>query len=49
MVGDRPLEDVVRELLRPLLKNWLDDHLPELVEGLVKAEIARIVGRLGRG
>jgi len=47
MVGDRPLEEVVRDLLRPLLKSWLDDNLPELVERLVRAEIARIAGRAG--
>jgi len=40
---DRTLEDVVRELLRPLLKTWLDDHLPQMVERLVQEEIARLV------
>ena len=43
--ADRTLEDVVRELLRPMLKEWLDDHLPPLVERLVKDEIARLVAR----
>lgn len=44
----RTLEDVVRELLRPLLKQWLDDHLPRIVEEQVKAEVERISrGRLG--
>lgn len=38
----RTLEDVVRELLRPLLKQWLDDHLPNIVEVQVQAEIERI-------
>ena len=38
----RTLEDVVRELLRPLLKQWLDDHLPDIVEAQVQAEIERI-------
>jgi cell pole-organizing protein PopZ len=38
----RTLEDVVRELLRPLLKQWLDDHLPDIVEVQVQAEIERI-------
>jgi hypothetical protein len=38
------IEDVVREELRPLLKEWLDTHLPPLVERLVRAEIARVVG-----
>jgi cell pole-organizing protein PopZ len=35
----RTLEDLVREMLRPLLKTWLDDNLPGLVERLVRAEI----------
>lgn len=39
------IEDVVREELRPLLKEWLDRHLPPLVERLVRAEIERVVGR----
>lgn len=38
----RTLEDVVRELLRPLLKQWLDDHLHDIVEAQVQAEIERI-------
>jgi uncharacterized protein len=43
--GDGPLEAVVREMLRPMLKDWLDRNLPELVEELVTREIARIVGK----
>ncbi|MDB5688688.1 MAG: hypothetical protein JWL91_564 [Sphingomonas bacterium] len=39
------LEALVRELLRPVLKEWLDAHLPEMVEGLVAREIARITGK----
>ncbi|MEO3473739.1 DUF2497 domain-containing protein [Roseomonas sp. CAU 1739] len=39
------IEDVVREELRPLLKDWLDQHLPAMVERLVRAEIERVVGR----
>jgi cell pole-organizing protein PopZ len=39
------LEAVVREMLRPVLKEWLDQHLPEIVEDLVTREIARITGR----
>ncbi|MBD0270763.1 MAG: DUF2497 domain-containing protein [Acetobacteraceae bacterium] len=39
------IEDVVREELRPLLKEWLDQHLPAVVERLVRAEIERVVGR----
>ena len=36
------LEDITRELLRPMLKTWLDENLPELVEELVAREIQRI-------
>jgi uncharacterized protein len=43
----RTLEDLVREMLRPMLKNWLDDNLPTMVERLVRAEIER-VARGGR-
>lgn len=43
--GETSLEGMVRELLRPALAEWLDKHLPELVEGMVAAEIARIVGK----
>jgi cell pole-organizing protein PopZ len=39
------LEALVRELLRPMLKDWLDAKLPELVEALVSKEIARITGK----
>ena len=39
------LEALVRELLRPVLKEWLDARLPEMVEGLVAREIARITGK----
>jgi cell pole-organizing protein PopZ len=38
----RTLEDLVREMLRPMLKAWLDDNLPSLVERLVRAEIERV-------
>lgn len=43
--GGPTIEDVVREELRPLLKEWLDQHLPAVVERLVRAEIERVVGR----
>jgi cell pole-organizing protein PopZ len=44
----RTLEDLVREMLRPMLKTWLDDNLPGLVERLVRAEIERVSrGRMG--
>lgn len=39
------IEDLVREEMRPLLKEWLDTHLPPLVERLVRAEIERVVSR----
>jgi cell pole-organizing protein PopZ len=43
----RTLEDLVKEMLRPMLKSWLDDNLPGMVERIVKAEIER-VSRGGR-
>lgn len=41
----RTLEDLVREMLRPMLKAWLDDNLPDIVERLVRAEIERVSRR----
>jgi hypothetical protein len=38
----RTLEDLVKEMLRPMLKHWLDDNLPGMVERLVRAEIERV-------
>ena len=38
----RTLEDLVKEMLRPMLKSWLDDNLPGLVERIVKTEIERV-------
>jgi cell pole-organizing protein PopZ len=40
--SDRTLEDVVRELLRPLLQQWLDDNLPAIVQQAVETEVERI-------
>ena len=40
----RTLEDLVREMLQPMLRSWLDDNLPTLVERLVLVEIERIAG-----
>jgi cell pole-organizing protein PopZ len=38
----RTIEDLVKEMLRPMLKSWLDENLPGLVERLVRAEIERV-------
>lgn len=38
----RTLEDLVREMLRPMLKTWLDENLPNMVERLVRSEIERV-------
>lgn len=43
----RTLEDLVADMLKPMLKTWLDDNLPPMVERLIKAEIER-VARGGR-
>jgi uncharacterized protein len=42
MRNTRTLEAVVGDMLRPMLKSWLDENLPALVERLVRAEIERI-------
>jgi hypothetical protein len=44
-VGDGPLEAVVKDMLRPMIKDWLDQRLPDMVEDLVTREIARITGK----
>jgi hypothetical protein len=49
LVGGRQLDEMVRDLLRPLLQTWLDENLPGIVERLVEAEIARISARSGPG
>ena len=43
----RTLEDLVRELLRPMLQGWLDQKMPEIIERLVKAELARALNEAG--
>jgi cell pole-organizing protein PopZ len=43
--GGPTIEDVVREEVRPMLKEWLDNHLPGIVERAVRAEIERVVSR----
>jgi uncharacterized protein len=40
--GETSLEGLTRELLKPVLKQWLDDNLPVIVEAMVEREIARI-------
>ena len=43
--GETSLEGMVREMMRPMLAQWLDANLPEIVERLVTDEIARIAGK----
>jgi uncharacterized protein len=43
--GGPSIEDVVRAELRPMLKEWLDTHLPGMVERLVRIEIERVLGQ----
>lgn len=38
----RTLDDLVKEMLRPMLRSWLDENLPVIVERLVRAEIERV-------
>jgi uncharacterized protein len=45
--GETSLEGLVREMLRPMLAQWLDANLPGMVETMVKAEISRIAGKRG--
>lgn len=45
--GETSLEGLVREMLRPMLAEWLDKNLPGMVEKMVQAEIARIAGKRG--
>lgn len=45
--GETSLEQLTRDMLRPMLAEWLDKNLPPLVERLVADEIARIVGKRG--
>jgi len=43
--GARTLEEMVLELMRPMLKSWLDQNLPPIVERLVQKEVERIARR----
>ena len=45
---DMTLEGLIREILRPLLREWLDENLPYLIERLVKKEIDHMVNRAER-
>ena len=45
--AERTLGEIVREMLRPMLQSWLDEHLPDIVERLVREEIARVAGESG--
>ncbi len=45
--GETSLEGLTRELLRPMLAEWLDANLPGMVQSMVQAEIARIAGKRG--
>jgi hypothetical protein len=40
------IEDLVREEIKPVLKSWLDTHLPNLVERVVRTEIGRVIDRM---
>ena len=44
-VGGQTIEDLVKEMLRPMLKDWLDTNLPPMVERYVEREIARLTRR----
>lgn len=44
--GDLTIEAIVREILKPYLKEWLDVNLPDIVERVVKKEVAHIMDRL---
>ena len=46
--GETSLEGLVRDMLRPMLADWLDKNLPQMVERMVQAEIARIAGKRDR-
>lgn len=44
--GGRTLEDMVLELMKPMLKAWLDEHLPPIVDRIVQREVERIARRV---
>jgi cell pole-organizing protein PopZ len=40
----RTLEDVVREMLQPMLQGWLEEKLPGIIERLAQTELSRVIG-----
>ncbi len=44
--AENTLEGLIREMLKPMLKEWLDANLPDIVEKMVAREIARITGKV---
>lgn len=46
--GNKTVEDITKELLKPLMKTWLDENLPSIVDSLVRQEINRLISRLER-
>ena len=42
MGGENTIEGLVREMLKPMIKDWLDSNLPRIVETKVEAEVQRI-------
>lgn len=46
--GYKTLEEMTKEVMRPMLKAWLDEHLPDIVERLVQEEIERMASRAQR-
>lgn len=46
-MGGQTLENLMKEMLKPLLKEWLDAHLPALVRSVVSQQVEKIVGQKG--
>ena len=46
--GSLSLEDVVRDALQPVLKSWLDENLPKLIEKQLREEVGRALGKMKR-
>jgi cell pole-organizing protein PopZ len=44
--GNKTIEDIVMELMKPMLKEWLDQNLPPVVERIVQKEVERIARRV---